>query len=262
MWCTSLSLAFFAGASIWLVHNCPVLHKALHYESGSAQPSRGSSLGTNFETVYANALAYALRDLHSAVLPICPSLRPSWVRHELQQATKRLADISTSAEVSVALCRMLGKMEPGREVAHLHDLIRFADHRGSEIRVGLWSGDGDNQLFPYPSFAWRCRTVQSYAWHHDQHINIIEFTAFFNYLRSLANKKQLQHMRLVHIFDSKVVCGVLGKGRSPSRRMNRCCRRLLPLLLGMDWYIMTLWTCSGWEYADAPSRLWHHDEDC
>ena len=151
-------------------------------------------------------------------------------------------------------------MTPGSEESHLKELIRFADHRGSEVRVGMWSGAAEGQLFPYPSFAWRWRAVQSYAWHHDQHINILEFTAFFNYLRSLSNKKHLQHLRLVHVFDSKVVCGVLGKGRSPSRRMNRCCRRLLPFLLGMDWYVMTLWTCSGWEYSDAPSRLYHHDE--
>jgi hypothetical protein len=246
----------------WLLHNCPVLHRALHKDLCGCTPFVVSSANKGFESLYGSAMAYALKKFNKATLPICPSLRPSWVRSELLHATKRLAENNTSAEVADALCRMLLTMVPGQEVSHIKELIRFADHRGSEIRVGLWSGGGNDQLFPYPSFAWRWKTVQSYAWHHDQHINILEFTALFNYLRSLANKRHLQHMRLMHVFDSKVVCGVLGKGRSPSRRMNRCCRRLLPLLLGMDWYVMTLWTCSGWEYADAPSRLYTNDERC
>ena len=245
----------------WLVHNCPVLHKALHSDSCRSMHHAGGENPASWPKQYASAMSSALKNLNEQALPICPSLRPSWVREELRKATKRLADTVVSHEASDALCKMLRTMAPGSEARHLHELIRFADHRGSEIRVALWSGAAD-QLFPYPAFAWKWKTVQSYAWHHDQHINILEFTAFFNYLRSLANKKHLQHMRLFHVFDSKVVCGVLGKGRSPSRRMNRCCRRLLPLLLGMDWYVMTLWTISGWEYADRASRIWHHDERC
>ena len=100
----------------------------------------------------------------------------------------------------------------------------------------------------------------SYKFTHEQHINILEFVSFFNYLRSLSNKRHLQHMKLFHVLDSAVVCGVIGKGRSPSRRLNRCCRRLLPLVLGMDWYLLTLWTISAWQYSDAASRLWSHDE--
>ena len=154
-------------------------------------------------SAYASAMAHALREMNTASLPICPSLRPSWVRKELQKATKRLAESGTSSDVSDALCVMLQKMTPGSEEAHLKELIRFADHRGSEVRVGMWSGAAEGQLFPYPSFAWRWRAVQSYAWHHDQHINILEFTAFFNYLRSLSNKKHLQHLRLAHVSIQK-----------------------------------------------------------
>ena len=158
-----------------------------------------------------------------------------------------------------ALCKMLAKMEPGEENKHLRDLLRFTNHGGSEVRLGLWAGIDDDLPFLYPAFAWRWKTVLSYCWVHDQHINILEFMAFFNYLRSLSNKQHLQHLRFFHVFDSKVVCGVLGKGRSPSRRMNRCCRRLLPYVLGMDIYLMTLWTISDWQYSDAASRIWPDD---
>ena len=76
-----------------------------------------------------------------------------------------------------------------------------------------------------------------------------------NYFRSLSNKVHLQHMRLFHVLDSRVVCGVMAKGRSSSRRLNRCCRRLLPLVLGVNWYLHSLWTISDWQFSDAASRL-------
>ena len=151
---------------------------------------------------------------------------------------------------------MLKRMEPGGEAQHLVELLSCASHRGSEIRVGLWATSEVTGLHPYPAFAWKWSAVQSYTWNHDQHINVLEFTSLFNYVKSLSNKGHLQHMRRFHVLDSKVICGVLGKGRSSSRRLNRTYRRLLPLLLGMDWYIFSLWTISDWQFADAASRLW------
>ena len=129
---------------------------------------------------------------------------------------------------------------------------QLTSHRGTDIRVSLAAGDDGDLAYPYPSFAWKWASVQSYAWEHEQHINILEFVAFLNYLRSLSNKKHLQHLRLFHVLDSKVECGVLSKGRM----MNRCCRRLLPVLLGMDWYLHSLWTVSDWQFSDAASRLY------
>jgi hypothetical protein len=126
--------------------------------------------------------------------------------------------------------------------------------------LGLLDDSGTQQLLPYPGFAWNWATVQSYSWSHDQHINVLEFVAMFNYLRSLSNKRNLQHLRLFHVLDSKVVCGVLSKGRSSSRRLNRCCRRLLPFILGMDWYLVLLWTISRWQAADQASRLCVNDD--
>ena len=260
------------------LHNCPAVHKALHQEEcgghSGLEPfavEEGSDGRLSFATkeeaeypmglckVYAEALAFALSEMEGRSLPMEPSLRPTWVCQELSLATKRLAEKGTSAAVAGAICKMLSNMEPGTEVSHLQDLLRFTNHRGSEVRVGLWAGVEDGQPFPYPAFAWKWKAVQSYRWVHDQHINILEFMSFFNYLRSLSNKRHLQHLRLFHLFDSKVVCGVLGKGRSPSRRMNRCCRRLLPQVLGMDIYVMTLWTISDWQYSDAASRVWKDD---
>ena len=165
-----------------------------------------------------------------------------------------------AGSAGAVVCKLLHTMRPGKEVEHLRHLLRFVDHRGAQVRVHLLGDACSSQAFPYPAFAWRWVSVQSYAWKHDQHINILEFIALFNYLRSLSNKRHLQHLRLFHVLDTKVVCGVLGKGRSSSTRLNRCCRRMLPLLLGMDWYVMPLWTVSRWQYSDDASRVWQNDE--
>ena len=257
------------------VHNCPPVHKALHQEECPghdhleeyrAEPNAFG--GFDFDTreeaeyqaslcrAYARALKFGLDELNQRSLPAVPSLRPSWVRAELQLSTKRLAERTVGFAVAEALCKLLSKMSPGQELGHLRGLLRCADHRGSLIRVSLAAGEDGDLEYPYPAFAWRWKSVLSYPWEHSQHINVLEFISFFNYLRSLSNKVHLQHLRLFHVLDSRVCCGVIGKGRSPSRRMNRCCRRLLPLLLGMDWYLLMMWIVSDWMYSDAASRLW------
>ena len=45
------------------------------------------------------------------------------------------------------------------------------------------AGEDGDLGYPYPSFPWKWKSVQSYAWVHEQHINILEFMAFYNYLR-------------------------------------------------------------------------------
>ena len=175
------------------------------------------------------------------------------------RSLQRLAYITTSASASGLLCRLLNTMRPGGEVDHLRHLLRFADRRGGEIRLSLLDKAGGQQLLPNPAFVWKWKAVQSYEWYHEQHINVLEFVALFNYLRSLSNKRNLQHLGLFHVMDSKVVCGICSKGRSSSRRLNRCCRRLLPFALGMDWYLVRLWTIWRWQPADQASRTFDDD---
>jgi len=234
------------------VHNCRPFHAALD----NLMNAQDVCTIPQLTQVYARALSFALREMNTRVLPSAPSLRPAWVRSELLMSTKRLAAAHTASAVTDYLIKVLGTMEPGREEEHIAHLLRCSNYKGAEIRVSLLMGEDGNLGFPYPAFAWKWRSVQSYKWDHVQHINVLEFLAMFNYLRSMSNKVHLQHLRLFHILDSQVVCSVLAKGRSSSRRLNRCCRRLLPLLLGMDWYVFSIWTVSDWQYSDAGSRLY------
>ena len=234
------------------VHNCAPLHAALN----NLMIAQVTCTVKQLTQVYAHALSFALKEMNTRVLPAAPSLRPAWVRSELAKSTKRLAAAHTAARVTECLVKLLGTMEPGREVEHVEELLRCSNYKGAEIRVSLLMGEDGNLCFPYPAFAWRWRSVQSYKWDHIQHINVLEFLAMLNYLRSMSNKVHLQHKRFFHILDSQVVCSILAKGRSSSRRLNRCCRRMLPLLLGMDMYLYSLWTVSDWQYSDAGSRLY------
>eukprot|EP00971_Amphidinium_carterae_P061377 1215428-Amphidinium_carterae.1 len=62
------------------------------------------------------------------------------------------------------------------------------------------------------------------------------------------------HTRYVHVVDSRVSQGVLGKGRSNEQRMNAIARRLGALQVASDTYIVGMWTISAWNPADSPSR--------
>ena len=258
-------------AGFVLLHNCPAIHSALHCDATS-KPELFDGNGSlseigvsitylrDFEIVYAQAMVHALKELDERSLPMVPSLQTSWLTSELAKATKRLAEVDMSAEASTLLGQLLSSMQPGREEQHLRRLLKFADHRGGEVRLSLLDESGTLALMPYPCFAWKWKTTQSYRWQHEQHINVLEFVALFNYLRSLSNKRHLQHLRLFHVLDSKVVCGVCSKGRSSARRLNRCCRRLLPFILGMDWYLVLLSTVSRWQSTDQASRVFDHGE--
>ena len=95
----------------------------------------------------------------------------------------------------------------------------------------------------------------AYPWTTQQHINVLEFISVLNYIRKLAGSTRVFGRRLIHILDSRVTAGVLARGRSSSRRLNRPCRRLTAYVLGMDVYLMPLWTISQWMAADTGSRM-------
>ena len=130
------------------------------------------------------------------------------------------------------------------------------DFRGSDVR--LESGivlELSRQAVPYPAIAWASTTVQAYKWGAQQHINVLELTAFLICLRLCTRELGLCSARFFHVLYSRVCCCVLAKGRSSSKLLNRLLRRITCLLLFSDAYLLPLWTISGWNFADAPSRL-------
>ena len=206
----------------------------------------------------AGAVREEFDKVQAKIIPSAPSLRAEWVRQSLSASTAKLARVACNSQVVGEILLQLRSMRRGRESEHLRWLLSHGDYRGSDVQ--LLSGeliDGCRQELPYPAGAWDWRTVQAYPWHQRQHINVLEFTAFFTYLRSLAESTGFHGKRYFHIFDSRVVACVVAKGRSSSQVLNRCCRRHLALAIATDSYVLTLWTISQWNFADAASRL--HD---
>jgi hypothetical protein len=114
--------------------------------------------------------------------------------------------------------------------------------------------EGARQPIPYPAIGWSWTCVQSYAWQQTQHINVLELAAFFNYLKRLSSDSTEHSARFFHILDSRVSSCVLAKGRSSSKLLNRCLRRVAGYLLASDLYVLPLWTISAWNFSDAASR--------
>lgn len=145
-------------------------------------------------------------------------------------------------------------MVPGEEKNHLMTLLRQGHYRGTDVRVTL-EHNGERRMVPYPALRWVWREVLSYRWKHDgDHINVLEAQALFTHVRRISRENQNHQTRIFMVVDSQVLFYAVGKGRSPSVRLNRVLRRLMALTLAADIVILPIWTISAWNWADKPSR--------
>lgn len=126
-----------------LVHNCPMVHEML---SRLGDETVGGAGPAEWYIRYAKALRHAVAILDQRSLPMVPSLQASWLSAELSQATRRLAETTRSLSASALLGQLLNTMRVGEEVDHLRQLLRYADHRGGEVRLSLLDEAGDQQL--------------------------------------------------------------------------------------------------------------------
>lgn len=99
---------------------------------------------------------------------------------------------------------------------------------------------------------WKWAT--SHAWHHEEHINALEYgellIALRRHLRSASNWGQ----RVVVLVDSTVVTYGASKGRSGAHRLNTLGRRLAALTLPTGTRVLPVWVPTESNPADAPSR--------
>lgn len=260
-----------------ILHNCPQLHHALHSEycAGHAPGElldytvgRDSSGSLVFDTeseaeypwglclAYAQSVQAALKEWQATTLPATLSDQNEWLLNSLRYgATKRLAKYQVSDVVAPILMRLIESMQPGKELSHLKFLLRAGDYRGSDVIISSQEVLAeDRQLSPYPAFAWQWKSVQGYSWAKSQHINVLEFAALLNYIRSIVKHPKVHAQRLFHVLDSRVCSCIVAKGRSSSRLLNRLCRRYASFILAADLYVLPLWTISKWNYSDAASR--------
>ena len=259
-----------------LLHNCPQLHARLHsdYCPGHRPGELLDYLVTTgpmgnlvFDTEeeaeypfplclgYSQAVQEALKEWSGTTIPAGLSDQSTWMLDMLSHATKRLSDEKVAEVVWPILKNLVATMCPGQEQKHLRLLLQCGDFRGSDVILSNQEVvSEDRQLAPYPAFAWQWESVQSYAWSQTQHINVLEFTAFLNYIRSITRSTRVHSHRLFHVLDSRVCSCIIAKGRSSSRLLNRLCRRFTGFALASDLYVLPLWTISKWNFSDAASR--------
>lgn len=182
--------------------------------------------------------------------------RMRWYASELLQSTERLADPQVRGAAAEQLAMWETAMRPGEEMVHLRRLLAMAGHRGTDIRAFVMldeEGDQRHEI-PYPAMRWRWRTIMSFPWDREGHINELEMASVVALLKHRARSVTLHHCRWFLVVDSMVTRGALAKGRSPARRLNRLLRRSAATQLASNSYLFPLWTISRWNFADGPSR--------
>lgn len=257
-----------------LVHNCPELHEELHrptcpghvglLEYSVREREDGSlAFDTEGEAEYPWqwCLAYA-KGIKKALLKRCPwpvGLKDLTLENAifsaLKKATRGLQNDDIARVIAKQVYDMVSGMKPDSEADHLRWLIRHVSTRGCDIKIWSSKEDGtETFLTPYPGFMWLWKTVLSYKWKNEQHINVLEVSAFLVELRRRTRGPRSTGFKFINVTDSQVMFHVLTKGRSSSPRLNRLARRISALSLMGRVYAFHLWTISKWNFADHGSR--------
>ena len=83
---------------------------------------------------------------------------------------------------------------------------------------------------------------------------MLELTAVLTEFRRRLRDTDHINKRILNVVDSLVTYFAVTKGRSGSKRLNRTLRRIMALNLASKSVLISLWTLSKWNYADAASR--------
>ena len=177
--------------------------------------------------------------------------REAILTRQLLQSTARLRAEELATLVAREIAALELNMKPGLEASHLKEMIRKTSIRGSDIRMHL--RDQVNEI-PYPAYRWWWKEVLSYAWNSERHINEGEVGAFNIMLRRRAKEARCHEMRYLAIVDSMVSRGAIGKGRSPSKPINKLLKQTAAVAIASDQYPLLTWTISQWNFADLASR--------
>ena len=98
------------------------------------------------------------------------------------------------------------------------------------------------------------RETVSYRFDRQEHINLLEAHAHKTWAMRAARSRTCWRARHARLLDSGVVIGAIGRGRSSSRQLNRVLRSTLPHTGPTDILVGPIWTRSGDNAADDPTR--------
>ena len=257
-----------------LAHNCPQLHHALHKphceghrELLRYQVHERADGTLAFDTedeaeypwqwcvVYSRALRQALREKCPAPVGLRDLTLQNAIFSALKCSTRGMQNDAVARETSEEVYSVVSQMTPGHELEHLKWLLRKVSTRGCDIKLLTCKEDGtESFMCPYPGFMWVWKTILSYKWKEEQHINVLEVSAFLVELRRRTRGPHSTGFRFINVTDSQVMFHVLTKGRSSSPRLNRLARRIAAVSLVGQVYAFHVWTISKWNFADHGSR--------
>ncbi len=133
--------------------------------------------------------------------------------------------------------------------------LRNVSHKGTDVRLSTGTFARPD-CWPRKSFdprGWSWRIIFSYPAEGD-HINVAELKAILAAMRWRVRSVQGHCCRCVHLSDSQVCIGVLTKGRSSSRQLQRVAHRINCLLLASSVQLALVFVRTDWNPADRPSR--------
>ena len=192
-------------------------------------------------------------------------LLPTHVRHQLQALVDALPLVRADLTIPVSpmiiasdasssgagvVCRPV--CEEDWRLVFTHRYRRgFYSRLGDSTLEGLTFDHSLKRLFLELS-EWK--TVRSFRWNFDDHINVLEGHAVLAAVRFILDEG-LSNIRVPIFVDSAVVLGAVAKGRSSCRRLNHILSRLAGMLCAGDLRVSWGWVNSDLNPADPASRL-------
>eukprot|EP00438_Fugacium_kawagutii_P016319 Skav222801 [mRNA] locus=scaffold1419:399983:408357:+ [translate_table: standard] len=123
--------------------------------------------------------------------------------------------------------------ERRRSIQMVAAFVKRQEYRGSDVRLDIGTMYRP-EAFPRATVnphKWEWHIAHSYEFQPGQHINVLELCAVNHTFEWRLRRSTFGDCRALHLSDSQVVLGVIVKGRSSSRQLNRLLRRLAALLV-------------------------------
>ena len=172
-----------------------------------ARSVRASQIGSSFQCELVAWLIgpWAVSCGYSKILPSLSSVRDSLDREDHVNVVRSSADTAPARDEEGG--------EPGLVRRLCLDMVRHADHRGSDVRISsgalfrpsVWPRQSVNPRL------WRWKVAIACRWRWEGHINALEARGAVAMLKLRLRSSQRLTQKFVHLLDSQVSMGILTK---------------------------------------------------
>eukprot|EP00438_Fugacium_kawagutii_P023224 Skav215518 [mRNA] locus=scaffold2213:5437:6738:- [translate_table: standard] len=150
----------------------------------------------------------------------------------------------------------LAELERRRSIQMVGAFVKRQEYRGSDVRLDVGTMYRP-EAYPRATVRpgkWEWRIAHSYPFQPGQHINVLELCAVNHTMEWRLRRSTFGDCRALRLCDSQVVLGVIVKGRSSARQLNRLLRRLAALLVAGGVSLVVAWIESHLNPAGEPGR--------